>query len=70
MFKKKPVITFDPSKETPAVKRSICTGEMTVGFVEKDTGKFRDLMCAKNPKELEDFCKRVGVSSEELKTIY
>ena len=33
--KKKPAVSFDRSKREPAVRKSICTGEMTVGFVDK-----------------------------------
>lgn len=61
-------IKYDPEIQTPAVKASICTGEMTVGFVDKRTGKFHDLMLVRSQKELEDFKKSVGVT--DLKTIY
>ena len=61
-------IPYDRETQIPAVRRSICTGEMTVGFVDKATGKFRELYCARSQAELEDFCRRTGV--EELKTIY
>ena len=41
LFGKKQKIAFDPAKQEPAVRKSICTGEMTVGFIDKETGKFR-----------------------------
>ena len=65
--KKREEIHFDPGTQIPAVRRSICTGEMTVGFIDKATGKFIDLMCV-DRKGLEDFMKDIGV--EEIKTIY
>lgn len=69
MFRKKPVskIAYDPETQEPAVRRSICTGEMTVGFIDKASGKFHDLMMVDN-EGLEDFCKQVG--AEEIRTIY
>jgi len=61
---------YDPAVEQPAVRRSICTGEMTVGFVNRRTGRFRDVMKADSPRELEAFCRAVGVEEKELRTIY
>ena len=41
-FKKKtlPPLPYDPETQEPAVRRSICTGEMTVGFIDKATVPF------------------------------
>ena len=68
LFKRRRVeIKFDPNTQQPAVCRSICTGEMTVGFIDKVTGKFTDLMCV-DQKGLEAFMRDIGV--DEIKTIY
>ena len=68
-FKKKtlPPLPYDPETQEPAVRRSICTGEMTVGFIDKATGKFHELMLV-DSQGLEEFCRRVGTAS--VKTIY
>ena len=63
-------IPYDPKTQQPAVRRSICTGEMTLGFVDIETGKFREYMLARDQRELEDFCRDVGVAPGEIKTIY
>ena len=69
LFKKKePELSFDPATQEPAVRRSICTGEMTVGFIDRRTGRFTDLMRVDNQKELDAFMKRIGVDT--LRTIY
>lgn len=69
--KKRPAsIPYDPAAEQPAVRKSICTGEMTVGFIDRKTGKFRDVMMAANQRELDGFLKQIGAKSEDLKTIY
>ena len=69
LFHKKPVstISYDPETQEPAVRRSICTGEMTVGFIDKATGKFHDLMMV-DSQGLEEFRRQVGV--DEIRTIY
>ncbi len=63
-----PSIAFDPERQQPAVRRSICTGEMTVGFIDRETGKFVDLMRVDGQKGLEQFMKQIGAN--EIKTIY
>ena len=65
-----PRIPYDPEKQTPAVRSSICTGEMTVGFLDRETGRFREYELAHDRKELALFCKRVGIQPEELQHIY
>ena len=59
---------YDPTREEPAVRKSICTGEMTVGFIDRSSGKFKELMRVKNQKELDEFCRSIGVKT--IKTIY
>ena len=69
LFRRKKVeIHLDPNTQQPAVRRSICTGEMTVGFIDKATGKFTDLMRVDGQKGLEAFMKEIG--AEEIRTIY
>lgn len=72
LFRKKnrDAIEYDPATQQPAVRKSICTGEMTAGFIDRETGRFRDIMRLDGQKGLEAFCKSVGVSAEEIKTIY
>lgn len=60
-------LPYDPETQEPAVRKSICTGEMTVGFLEKKTGKFHELMRV-DRQGLEDFCRQCGVQT--IKTIY
>ena len=69
LFRKKhePSIPYDPQTQEPAVRKSICTGEMTVGFIDKATGKFHDYMLV-DSQGLEEFCHRVGC--KEIRTIY
>ena len=63
-------IPYDPETQQPAVRRSICTGEMTLGFIDRATGKFREYLLAPDQAAVEDFCRSLGIEVEALKTIY
>lgn len=69
LFKKKqiPALNLDLQRQEPAVRKSICTGEMTVGYIDKSTGAFHDLMMV-DREGLEEFKRQVGV--ENIKEIY
>ena len=59
-----------PKTQEPAVRSSICTGEMTVGFIDRKTGKFREYELARSQTDVEKFCSDVGITTEQLKKIY
>ena len=67
-FKRDPAVSYDPAAQEPAVRKSICTGEMTVGFIDKRTGQFHDLRRVDGQKELDEFRQSVGAA--EIRTIY
>ncbi len=67
---KKPVVNYDPDAQQPAVRRSICTGEMTAGFIDNKTGKFQDVMLVDGQAGLESFCQSIGADVDAVKTIY
>lgn len=53
--KDKNLKNFDPEKQKPILKCSICTGEQVAGFKDIATGKFEDIMLIRSPKDLEMF---------------
>ena len=60
---------LDLSKQRPAVRKSICTGEMTGGYIDRATGKFHELELI--PADgLEAFCKSLNVSPGDVETVY
>lgn len=72
LFRKKESKTerkYDADKLTPVIRASICTSEKSAGFLEKDTGKFHEVLLIQSEKDLEQFKKQYGIS-EEIKTIY
>ena len=69
-FHKEKTPAYDAEKLQPAVRKSYCNREMSFGFLEKDTGKFREYGGATTQAELEAFCRKYGIRPEDLKTIY
>lgn len=63
--RKNDLISYDPEKQIPAIRRSICTGEMTAGFMDRETGKFQELMMIDSEEE---FARRVG--TKDIRIIY
>ena len=61
---------YDPARQQPAVRKSICTGEMTGGLLDRETGRFHELRLLRTEQDRQAFCKEMGVSPETLKTIY
>ena len=63
-------IPYDPATQEPAVRSSVCTGEMTVGFIDRKTGKFREYGLARSQSDVDAFCKRVGIKPKDIKRVY
>ena len=61
---------YDAEKLQPAVRKSYCNREMSFGFIEKETGKFREYSGGSTEQELKEFCRKYGIRPEDLKTIY
>lgn len=73
IFRKKEAaeqVLFDREKEEAVVHKSICTGETTVGFVDRSSGKYRDVKKVSTSTEIEAFCRAVGVDPKKIRTIY
>ena len=72
LFRKKgpAPIPYDRETAEPAVRSSICTGELTVGFVDRKTGRFHEYELAHDENDVEVFCQRVGIAASEIKRIF
>ena len=70
LFQREKRPAYDAEKLQPAVRRSFCNQEMSFGFIEKETGKFREYSGGSTEGELEEFCRQYGIRPEDLKTIY
>ena len=61
---------YDRSRERPAIRKSICTGEMTAGMIDLKTGKFRDIMRVDGQRGIDEFCRSIGARPDDIKIIY
>ena len=59
----KPTFEFNKNIHEAVMRCSICNGEKVVGFKEKETGHFTEIMCIKEPEDLEQFRMMYGVDS-------
>ena len=53
----------DKENEKPIIRASICTGEKTAGFRDIKTGRFREVMLIRSPKDLDEFMEKYGLDS-------
>jgi len=67
--RKKQQLDFDREKQIPAVRKSICTGEETAGFRDRETGKFHEVMLLKSAADLQSFMEMYNIR-ETPETIY
>lgn len=59
---KKPPRRYDPDRQQPVLRCSICTGEQVVGFQDRATGHVQEVMLIRTPKDLEDFRAAYGIA--------
>lgn len=65
MFSKKihkQIIEYNPEKQRPILKCSICNGEQVAGFKDKQTGHFTEVMLIKDSRDLDMFMKLYNLS--------
>ncbi len=55
---------YDPDRQEPVIKASICNGEQVAGFRDMKTGKFEEIMFIRKPSDIEDFKKEYGIEGE------
>ncbi len=55
---------FDPERYTPVIRCSICTGEMSAGFRDRETGKTEEIMLIRDEADLEAFRQQYGITGE------
>ena len=63
-------VPYPPEKFEPILRSSICTGEMTACFRDKETGKVHEIMVIRHSRDLHDFGKDYHVDVSKMKTVY
>ena len=61
-------VKYDPDKEYPVIKASICTGEKVAGFKSRADGHFTEVMLITSDTDLMVFKNAYGI--DEIKTEY
>lgn len=59
-------VGWNPEKETPVMHLSICTGEKTLGFRNKETNKLERAVFINSDEDLKLFCKQYGISEDMI----
>ena len=52
---------YDPEKEKPVIRASICNGEQVAGFKNRENGEFHEVMMIKDQNELKEFMRQYGL---------
>lgn len=52
---------YDRANQKPVLHCSICTGEQVAGFKDIHTGKFEEVMCVRDDRDLEQFKSMYGL---------
>lgn len=52
---------YDRANQKPVLHCSICTGEQVAGFKDIHTGKFEEVMCVRDDRDLERFKSMYGL---------
>lgn len=61
-------VPYDPEKQYPVIRSSICTGEKVAGFKDKTDGHFTEVMVIRSPQEEQRFKDMYRL--ESVKTEY
>lgn len=68
--RKEKVMTYDRSRLAPAIRKSICTGEETFGFIDILDGHFTDIQLLTDEKEKAEVLRQWNVGPDEVKIFY
>ena len=68
-FRKPKKPQYDSERLLPAIRQSICTGEKVAGFLDRETGRFSEVMLLRTQKDLDTFRAQYGIE-DPIKTIY
>ncbi len=61
---REPEKRYDPERQKPAIRCSICTGEQVAGFLDLRSRKFLEIQLIQRPEDLEKFKKEYGITEE------
>ena len=56
-----PAYDYNPKKEKPVIRASICTGEQVAGFKSRSGGEFHEVILIRDSDDLKEFMKTYGL---------
>lgn len=56
-------VPYDPERQIPVLKCSICTGERIAGFKDTETGHITEVMVIRSDDDLRYFRKHYGIDT-------
>lgn len=56
--------SYDPARQTPILRCSICTGEQVAGFRDNTTGHIEEIALIRTSADLETFRKTYGITGD------
>ncbi len=62
--------SFDRALLEPVIRVSICTGEKTAGFKNKETGKFQEIMLVNSEEALGEFLDTYDLRADQVQKEY
>ena len=68
--RKEKAMGYDRSRLAPAIRKSICSGEETFGFIDIRDGHFTDIQLLKDEKEKAEVLRQWAVAPDEVKILY
>ena len=57
-----PALSYDRDRLEPVIRCSICNGEQTAGFRDRQTGRFEEVMLIRSDQDLREFMRRYGIT--------
>lgn len=54
---------YDPKRHEPIIRCSICTGEQTAGYRDRESGTFHEVMLIRDQNDLEEFQRLTGTEN-------
>ena len=71
MFRKKSrKLSFDRTLFRPVIRKSICTGEETFGFVRRADGSFMDICLLGDMDARKEILSEYGIAEDEVRIFY
>lgn len=70
MLRRSKPLSFDRTRCEPCLRKSICTGERTAGFRDRETGRFTGYAVIRSDAELDAFLRAYGIDRSELRILY